>query len=86
MATRLAAAAKRPLLVAHCAAHRLQLSVSAALHADAYLAEFEKAVNRLFRFLMGPSGGGGTHLLGLLFWAGVADEDLLASLGTGKAR
>ena len=35
---RLAATAKRPLLVTHCAAHRLQLGVSAALHADAYLA------------------------------------------------
>ena len=86
VAAKLSEAAARPLLITHCSAHKLQLSVSAALHADPYLADFELNVHRLFRFFRGPSGVGDTHTLGLIFWADVAEEGMVASLGTAKAR
>ena len=86
VARRLSDAAQRAVLVTHCAAHRLQLCVSSALHADAYLQELEGTVHRLFGFLRGPSGSGDAHTLGLLFWSEVAEEEMLTSLGTGKAR
>ena len=86
VAAMLQAAASQPLLVAHCAAHRLQLSISSALHSDEYLGKVEHAITRLFRFLRGPSGLGDGHALGLLFWSGVTEEPMLGSLGTAKAR
>ena len=82
----LQAAASQPLLVAHCAAHRLQLSVASALRSDECLGKVEHAITRLFRFLRGPSGLGDGHVLGLLFWSGVTEEPMLGSLGTAKTR
>ena len=56
------------------------------MHADPYLADFEAKVHRLFRFFRGPSGVGAAHTLGLIFRADVAEEEMLGSLGTAKAR
>lgn len=51
VANLLFAAAGRKIVVTHCSPHRLQLSVSAAFHYDAFLKEVESNIKRLFNHL-----------------------------------
>ena len=76
---------QRNFLVVHCSAHRLQLSVSASFGKDHYLADLERRVNALFRALRGR-GGGDQSVVDLIFWSMVTGEEMIASLGTAKAR
>ena len=81
VATKLAAWANHPLLVTHCAPHRLQLCVISAW-GDDYLKNLEKQLKALYKNLKDhPSS-----TIDLVFWSELVDEDVLPSLSTSKAR
>ena len=81
VAKRLAEWAGHPLLVTHCAPHKLQLSVSASFQ-EPYFKTLEKQIKALFKNLSEHPGG----TIDLVFWSDLTSEEVLSSLKTSSAR
>ena len=70
-----------PLLITHCAPHRLQLCVSSSFK-DPYLQDLAAKIKALYKNISDHPGA----VIDLVFWSDVANEDVLPSLQTSAAR
>ena len=71
-----------PLLIQHCAPHRLQLAIESSFHQDDYFKGMEKRIKALFTHLSNsPSTS-----IDILFWSELTGEDVLTSLNTSTSR
>ena len=73
--------AGHPLLITHCAPHRLQLCVVASW-TDPYLKDLEKRIKALIKNVSEHPGA----TIDLVFWSDLVDEDVLPSLSSSTAR
>lgn len=73
---------QHPLLIQHCALHRLQLAIESSFHSDEYFKGMEKRIKALFTH----SSNSPSTSIDILFWSELTGEDVLTSLNTSTSR